>query len=150
MVCSHTRSVSKHPSDTHWTHTRALICAIKAQTNYTDACASLSLFAVNALCALGMLLVNVLLSLLGWLVAYPRRSRPLGGVLVALHLLASASTLSNSPLLFPADGCVVALPCLFGTVAATGLLTAYLVSLSYAPDRLAVAPPRVAVVRKTR
>ena len=117
---------------------------------YTDACASLSLFAVNALCALGMLLVNVLLSLLGWLVAYPRRSRTLGGVLVALHLLASASTLSNSPLLFPADGCVVALPCLFGTVAATGLLTAYLVSVSFAPDHLAVAPPRVAVVRKTR
>ena len=118
---------------------------------YTDACASLSLFAVNALCALGMLLVNVLLSLLGWLVAYPRRSRTLGSVLVALHLLASASTLSNSPLLFPADGCVVALPCLLGTVAATGLLTtAYLVSVSFEPDRLAVGPPRVAVVRKTR
>ena len=56
----------------------------------------------------GMLLVNVLLSLLGWLVAYPRCSRKLGGVLVALHLLASASTLPNSPLLYPANGCVVA------------------------------------------
>lgn len=117
---------------------------------YTDACASLSLFAVNALCALGMLLVNVLLSLLGWLVAYPRCSRKLGGVLVALHLLASASTLPNSPLLYPANGCVVALPCLFATVAASGLLTAYLVSVSFARDRsIAVAPPRVAVVSKS-
>ena len=58
--------------------------------------------------ATGMLLVNVMLSLLGWLVAYPRRSHKLGGVLVALHLLASASTLPNSPLLYPANGCVVA------------------------------------------
>ena len=32
-----------------------------------------------------MLLVNVLLSLLGWLVAYPRRSHKLGGVLVDAH-----------------------------------------------------------------
>ena len=128
---------------------------------YTDACTSLSLFAVNALCALGtrsrletapapgataapdrplglpeslgracslesfrmcrvarvrtslswapgMLLVNVLLSLLGWLIAYPRRSCKLGGVLVVLHLLASASTLPNSPLIYPANGCAVA------------------------------------------
>ena len=161
--------------------------------------------------ATGMLLVNVMLSLLGWLVAYPRRSHKLGGVLVALHLLASASTLPNSPLLYPANGCVVApqhgrlrrawpslaaaraathgsrcswaqaecprrvgakerpfaalwclpnaaditfehlqaLPCLFATVAATGLLTAYLVSVSFARD-FAVAPPRVAVVSKSR
>ena len=56
----------------------------------------------------GMLLLNVLLSLLGWLIAYPRRSRKLGGALVVLHLLASASTLPNSPLLYPANGCAVA------------------------------------------
>ena len=42
-----------------------------------------------------------------------------------------------------------ALPCLFVTVAATGLLTAYLVSVSFARD-FAVAPPRVAVVSKSR
>ena len=56
----------------------------------------------------GMLLLNVLLSLLGWLIAYPRRSRKLGGALVVLHLLASVSTLPNSPLLYPANGCAVA------------------------------------------
>jgi len=114
---------------------------------YTDACADLSLFAVDALCALGMLLLNVLLSLLGWMFAYPRRSRKLGGALVALHLLASASTLPNSPLLYPANGCAVALPSLFATVAATGLLTAYTVSVSRAD--FTVVPPAVAVVSKS-
>jgi len=94
-----------------------------------------------------MLLLIVLLSLLGWMFAYPRRSRKLGGALVALHLLASASTLPNSPLLYPANGCAVALPSLFATVAATGLLTAYTVSVSRAD--FTVAPPAVAVVSKS-
>ena len=54
-----------------------------------------------------MLQVNILLSLLGWTFVYPCRSRRLGVALVALRLLASASTLPNSPLLYSANGCRV-------------------------------------------
>ena len=109
---------------------------------YTEACDSLSLFAVDALLSLGMLLLNVLLSLLGWTAAYPRRSRKLVGALLGLHLLASASTLLNSPQVYPANGCAVALPCLFASVAATGLVTAYTISGSLAEFAVARrAPP---------
>ena len=96
-----------------------------------------SLFAVDALCALGMLLLNVLLSLLGWTAAYPRRSRKLAGALVGLHLLASAATLLNSPQVSPANGCAVALPCLFASVAAAALLTVYTISTSLADFAIA-------------
>ena len=104
---------------------------------YTEACHGLSLFAVDALCALGMLLLNVLLSLLGWTAAYPRRSRKLAGALVGLHLLASAATLLNSPQISPANGCAVALPCLFASLAAAALLTVYTISTSLADFAIA-------------
>lgn len=105
---------------------------------YTEACAGLSLFAVDALCSLGMLLLNVLLSLLGWTSAYPQRSRALTAAIVLLHLLGSAATLANSTEVVPADGCAVALPGLFASVALAALLTFRTVALSVA-DGPAVA-----------
>ena len=95
---------------------------------YTEACADLSLFAVGALCSLGMLLMNVLLSMLGWTTAYPERSPKLLAAIVGLHLLASASTSLNSTAIVAANGCVLALPCMFAAVFLTGLLTVYTVS----------------------
>lgn len=95
---------------------------------YTEACESLSLFAVDALCSLGMLLLNVLLSIMGWTCAYPQRSRRWIGSIVGLHLLASASTILNSTEVYPTNGCAVALPCLFGSVCLAGLLTLYTVA----------------------
>jgi len=97
--------------------------ALQPGSLYTEACESLSLFAVDALCSLGMLLLNVLLSIMGWTCAYPQRSRKWIGSIVGLHLLASASTLLNSAEVYPTNGCAVALPCLFGSVGLAGLLT---------------------------
>ena len=104
--------------------------ALQPGSLYTEACEGLSLFAVDALCSLGMLLLNVLLSLMGWTCAYPHRSRRWIGSIVGLHLLASASTLLNSTEVYPANGCAVALPCLFGSVALAGLLTLHTVAAS--------------------
>ena len=43
-----------------------------------------------------MLVLNVVLSLLGWTAAFPRRSPPNLAALVVLHALASGCTLLNS------------------------------------------------------
>ena len=48
---------------------------------YTPACASLSVFAVDALIACAFIVLNVLLSIIGWTAAYPRGAqRPAGAV----------------------------------------------------------------------
>lgn len=106
-------------------HGDVLIASLQPGTLYAAGCSSLSVFALDALCSLGMLVLNVALTVLGWSVAYPRRSRGLGAAIVALHLLASGATLLNGAgSVGGVDGCLVALPCLFGTVAlAVGVAT---------------------------
>ena len=56
---------------------------------------------------------------------------------LSLPLLASAATLLNSPQVSPANGCAVALPCLFASVAAAALLTVYTISTSLADFAIA-------------
>ena len=93
---------------------------------YTVSCTHLSVFSVSALCSLGMLITNVLLSIVGWTVAYPLRSRRFIGAMVLLHALASGATLLNSPALIATDGCTVALPVQLGAVLLTAGFTARL------------------------
>ena len=91
---------------------------------YSDGCETLSLFGVNALGALGMLVLNVVLSLLGWTAAFPRRSPPHLAALVVLHALASGCALLNSSAVIERGGCSVGLPCLAAVVAAATAITA--------------------------
>ena len=93
---------------------------------YSPSCTSLSVFAVDALQCLGFQLLHVLLCLVGWTAAYPRRSPPLLLAMVALHLAASGATLLNSVDTGGVDGCAIALPCLFAVVIIAGALAARL------------------------
>ena len=71
-----------------------------------------------------MLVLNVVLSLLGWTAAFPRRSPPHLAALVVLHALASGCTLLNSSAVIERGGCSVGLPCLAAVVAAATAITA--------------------------
>ena len=95
---------------------------------YAPGCAGLSVFAVDALQCLAFQVLHVLLCLIGWTAAYPRRSRPLLAAIVALHLGASATTLLNTveDTGVGASGCALALPCLFAVVAVAGALAAHI------------------------
>mmetsp|Transcript_54389 Transcript_54389/g.140512 ORF Transcript_54389/g.140512 Transcript_54389/m.140512 type:complete len:269 (+) Transcript_54389:105-911(+) len=105
--------------------------ALLPGTLYTPACSALSVFAVDALYNLGFQLLHVLLGLIGWLAAYPRKSRPLIAAMVALHLLASGASLLNSAEVGgDSGGCMVALPCLFATVLITGTVAASVAAAS--------------------
>ena len=57
----------------------------------------------------------------GWVAAYPQKSHRLLICIYSLHVLASGATTLNSPSVVPSDGCVAALPALFGTVLLTGI-----------------------------
>ena len=108
-------------------HGDVLAGSLRPGTLYTPACSALSLFAVDALTDLALILLNVLLSILGWTHAYPRGSARAWSALVALHLLASASTLLNTqlPAVVPVgDGCAFSLPCLYAVVLCAAALAA--------------------------
>ena len=119
-------------------HGDVLAGATRPGTLYTPACASLSLFAVDALTNLASTVLNVLLSVLGWTAAYPRKSRRAIGMLVVLHLLAAGATLLNTqlPSLVPAgSGCAYSLPCLYAVVLVCGVLTARIAAISVCAPR---------------
>ena len=83
----------------------------------------------------------VLLGVIGWVAVYPHKSWPLMGLILALHLLASYSTMLNDASVGEAGGCVVALPCLFVVVLIAGGVTAYVARVSLcSPLRKARAP----------
>ena len=88
---------------------------------YTPTCSHLSFFAVTAISSAAVSILNILLSIMGWTVAYPRKSRPMVAALVLLHFAASAATLLNTP---GALGCAASLPTLLLTVLAAAALTA--------------------------
>jgi anterior pharynx defective protein 1 len=99
---------------------------------YTPMCSYASTFSVDAVSACGVGSVNVLLSLIGWTAAYPRRSRTLGAGMVGLHLLASAATALNAAEWLPVDGCTAALPALGAAVLLTGACAVWCVLHSVA------------------
>lgn len=111
--------------------------ALLPGTLYTPSCAGLSTFAVDALQCLAFQVLHVLLGLIGWTAAYPRRSPALLGAIVVLHLLASGATLLNGAAGVggAAGGCIVALPCLFGVVLVAGLLAASVAATSLCSPR---------------
>ena len=98
--------------------------ALLPGTLYATSCTHLNVFSVSAFCALGMLLMNVLLSIIGWTVAYQRNSERLMATMLLLHVLASLSTLLNDSGIIETNGCTVALPALFAVVAVTIAFTA--------------------------
>jgi len=102
---------------------------------YTPMCTHLSTFAVDAICACGMGSVNVLLSLVGWTMAYPRGNALLVAGMVALHLLASAATSLNSAQGLPVDGCTAAFPALAAVVVLSGCLVACGIERSLKSER---------------
>ena len=99
--------------------------SLRPGTLYTPACRSLSVFAVDALCSCAFIVLNVLLSILGWTSAYPRKSPGLLASIVGLHVLASGATSLNDPAIGGENGCALALPCLFAVVVAATALTAH-------------------------
>ena len=101
--------------------------ALLPGTLYTPQCPTLSVFAVDALQCLAFQLMHLFLSLIGWTAAYQRRSWPLLAAMAALHLLASGTTLLNSSnfVISGSGGCLLALPCLYAVVFATGCIAAY-------------------------
>eukprot|EP00967_Tisochrysis_lutea_P069925 scaffold92078_cov37-Tisochrysis_lutea.AAC.1 len=103
---------------------------------YTPMCSVASMFAVDAVCACGIGSVNVLLSLIGWTTAYPRRSRGLAAVMVALHALASLATSLNSADWLPVDGCVAAIPALASVVLITGWCAGWCILEGFAKKEL--------------
>ena len=79
----------------------------------------------------------MLLGLIGWTAAYPRRATGLLCTMLVLHWLASAATL-----LHRVDGlggvsgaCVVALPCVGGVVLVAGVLAASVAATSLCSPR---------------
>ena len=111
--------------------------ALLPGTLYTPSCSVLSTFAVDALQCLGFGLLHVLLGLIGWTAAYPRRATGLLCTMLVLHWLASAATL-----LHRVDGlggvsgaCVVALPCVGGVVLVAGVLAASVAATSLCSPR---------------
>ena len=107
-------------------HSEVISRALLPGSLYTVSCTHLSVFSVSALCSLGMLITNVLLSVVGWTAAYPMRSYQLIGAMVLLRVLVSGSTLLNSPEVIATDGCTVALPAQLGAVLLTAGFTARL------------------------
>jgi hypothetical protein len=106
-----------------------LLASLKPGTLYNPSCRALSEFALDAICSLAMLVLNVLLTLLGWTWAYPLQPRGASraarmAMVVGLHWLASGSTMLNGAgPIAGLDGCALALPCLLATVALAGWLT---------------------------
>ena len=107
-------------------HGDILAGSMRPGTLYSPACSSLSIFALDALTNLASIVLNVLLSVLGWTAAYPRKSRRGIGAIVLLHLLASGATLLNTqlPSLVPEGaGCAYSLPSLYSVVIVAAFLT---------------------------
>jgi hypothetical protein len=97
--------------------------ALRPGTLYSDSCSSLSVFAVDALSACAFIVLNVLLCIVGWTTAYPLGSWRMYGAIFALHYLASGATLLHTAELTPpGQGCVLALPALYATVALAAAL----------------------------
>jgi len=93
---------------------------------YSDQCEGLSTFAVDAMSACGIGLVNVLLSCIGWVAAYPRRSPALAAAIVGLHLAATAATALNaSPRGLAKDGCSASLAALGGAALLSAAVAAF-------------------------
>jgi len=110
--------------------------ALRPGTLYTPACSTLSLFAVDALTNLAFVVLNVLLSILGWTAAYPRKALRVWAAILGLHLLAAYCTMLNSRLPLAhgrIDGCALSLPCLYAVVLATTVLTARVAAGSISP-----------------
>ena len=99
--------------------------SLRPGTLYTPGCSGLSTFAVDALQSVAFQVLQVLLCIIGWCSAYPRRSVPLMIAIVMLRFLASATTLLNSSAYVAVDGCRVSLPCLFATVLMAGGLAVH-------------------------
>jgi len=76
--------------------------------------------------ACGIGLVNVLLSCIGWVAAYPRRSPALAATTVGLHVAATAATALNAgPRGLAKDGCSASLPALGGAVLLSAAVAAF-------------------------
>ena len=102
-----------------------LVAALRPGSLYTPYCTGFSVFAVDAIIGCAFIVLNVMLSVVGWAAAYPRGSYPMLVAIVVLHYLASGSTLMQSAEIMPeGQGCALALPCLVGTVVVAGVLTA--------------------------
>jgi hypothetical protein len=118
-------------------HGDVLAGALRPGTLYTPACSTLSFFAVDALTNNACVLLNVLLSVLGWTAAFPRGSVRGWLGLVVLHLLAAGATLLNT--LSADDGCMLSLPCLYAVVALTSVLAARAAAAAMHAPRTAAA-----------
>jgi hypothetical protein len=111
-------------------------------TLYSRACSGLSVFAVDALLSCAFIVLNVLLSFIGWTTAYPRGDPMMHAAIVMLHLLASGSTLLiASPFIDQGNGCGVALPLLYAVVLLAALLAAKVASTSMCIARKPSSPP---------
>ncbi|KAL1500332.1 hypothetical protein AB1Y20_012996 [Prymnesium parvum] len=96
---------------------------------YEPSCTHLSAFSLAALRSLGMLLTNLLLSLIGWVAAFPNRSRRLLGAMLLLHCLAAGAALLPG-------GCVPSLAGLLAAVALTAGLAAHVTLAAVARPEL--------------
>jgi len=108
---------------------------------YTSACTSLSVFGIDALCSACMIMLNVLLSLIGWTTAYPRRSSRLAFAILALHLLACGATALNANASLPVSGCVASLSALPVVLLLAGALAAHCWASSIADGRRRIHSP---------
>ena len=95
--------------------------ALLPGTLYDTSC-GLSVFSAASLAALGMQLLNVLLSIIGWTAAYPHASRPMLLAMYALHASASATTVLSTSGALGTSGCATALPALFAVVLVAALV----------------------------
>ncbi|KAL3908610.1 MAG: hypothetical protein SGPRY_009727 [Prymnesium sp.] len=111
-------------------HGDVLARALRPGTLYSPSCPAISVFALSALSALGILLVNILLSVIGWTVAYTKRSPRLIALMLVLRVLASSSTLWNSHENAPIEGCCLSLSMLFTVVFLTAGVTVHLILAS--------------------
>ena len=94
-------------------------------TLYKPSCTQLSVFGVDALSACAFMVLNVLLSILGWTMAYPQHSMSMYAAILGLHYLASGVTLlHDADFMPPGQACMVVLPILYAVVAFAGVLTA--------------------------
>ena len=113
------------------TYGDVLVGARQPGTFYTPYCSGFSVFAVDALSACAFIVLNVLLSVVGWAAAYPRASCPMCISIVGLHYAASGSTLMQSAPIMPlGEGCALALPSLAGVVATAGVVAGVVVANS--------------------
>uniref|UniRef100_A0A7S0L1A4 Uncharacterized protein n=1 Tax=Coccolithus braarudii TaxID=221442 RepID=A0A7S0L1A4_9EUKA len=96
--------------------------ALDPGTVYTESCPMLSWFNLNAVYSAIFIILNVLLSIVGWTVAYPRRCIKYSTAMLSLHILASAATLLNSAEGTPISGCAIVLMVLISVLLMAALL----------------------------